>query len=85
MMGRRPSASQRADRRARKKIINEGFSPVIIKDLDAYRGWISFHSLTFLRPNKNTRSTTFIVRTRKPIRWGDFIERVTPALSDLLV
>lgn len=85
MKGRRPGASQRADKRLKKKILNEGFTSVDIKDLDAYREWISFDSLTLLPVNENTRATTFIVRTRKSIRWSDFIKRVTEALSDLLV
>ena len=85
MKGRRPSASQRAERRVRKKIVNKGFSPVDIKDIEAYREWISFDSLTILPVNKNTRSTTFIVRTKKPIRWGDFTEKVTQALAELLI
>ena len=85
MKGKRPSASQRAERRNRIKMINEGFSSVNIKDLDAYQGLISFSSLTIMPIRESSRSTTFIVHTKKPLTWGEFIEKVTKALGDSLI
>jgi len=85
MKGKRPTPNQLAERRMRKKIVNEGFSPINLKDIEAYREWISFSSLTILPINKNSRSTTFIVHTKKPLKWGVFIEKVTEALADSLI
>lgn len=85
MKGRRPGASQLAEQRLKKKIINDGFAPVNIKDLDAYQGLISFSSLTIMPIRRNSRSTTFIVHTKKPLKWGEFIEKVTKALGESLI
>jgi len=84
MKGKRPTASQLAERRERKRFINKGLTKVSVNS-EAFKGYISFSSLSFRKPGPRTRATTFIVHTRKPIEWEEFIERVTAALAVLLV
>lgn len=86
MRNKRPGASARAERRNRIRIINDGFSPVSLKDLDTCESekLVTFSSLTIKPINGGSRARTFIVHTKRPVRWGVFVERVTEALLEVM-
>jgi len=86
-----PSPDERARLRWKRKIFAmRQFHDVLAEELDEaarrMRGKLKFYSYPDLREKirENTFDTIFIVRTYKPIRWIDFIRRVSLALEDLL-
>lgn len=84
-----PSPDERARLRWKRKIFAmRQFHDVSAEDLDEIarhmRGRLKFYSLTLQKVREDTVATVFIVRTYKPIRWIDFIRRVSLALEDLL-
>ena len=84
-----PSPDERARLRWKRKIFAmRQFHDITAEDLDEaarrMRGKLKFYSLTLQKVREDTDATVFIVRTYKPIRWIDFIRRVSLALEDLL-
>jgi len=51
---------------------------------DMIKGKMKFYSLSLRKPNPDSFASTFIVATTKPLKWRDFIIRVSLALEDLI-
>ena len=84
-----PDPAQRVELRAKRKMLLSNSIPHISVEeeeeiLRRIKGKITFYSLTLRKVNPETVSSSFIVRTYKPIKWRDFIIRVALALEEVL-
>ena len=85
----KPDLHERIEERIKRKIFAthqfHDITPTEEKEvMDKMRGKLRFYSLTLQKVKPDTVATTFIVRTYKPIKWIDFIQRISIALEDIL-